>query len=394
MGLDARKWVTLGECKIVLVIVHTITSGQRLLDAVQLIESDRRVQVVYTIGPDVFGHGVEAFLEDIGAITVPWQQATNSEFDLALAASLGGLHEIHAPVVVMPHGAGHNKLVARRAYGHAVGSRHPYGLDPQRLLYDGTLVPTALVLSHQADVGRLARSCPEALSAACVVGDPGYDRLQASLGNRSRYREALRLKAAQKLVVVSSSWGPKSLLSRRFDLLPRLLGELSREDYRVLALLHPNAWFGHGTRQIRAWLGDCLRTGLSLLPPEADWRAALAAADCVIGDYGSLILYGAAARVPVLSAAFPSGDVDPDSAMGVLAGSTPRIPREGPVRQVIEQAFAQFHPDLHEAAIRRITSAPGRFNRNMRHLLYRLLELPQPPTLPVTLPVPPAFLRK
>src|SRR5262249_36459734 len=142
------------------------------------------------------------------------------------------------------------------------------------------------------------------------------------------YRDALRLPAGQRLIVVSSTWGPRSLLGRRWDLLPRLLAELPREQYRIMALLHPNAWFGHGTRQIRAWLTDCLRTGLSLLPPEADWRAVLAAADCVIGDHGSIILYGAAAGLPVLSAEFPATDVAPDSAMAELATSAPKIPRE------------------------------------------------------------------
>lgn len=42
IGLDARRWVTRRDCKMVLVVVHTVTSGQRLLDTVRLVESDRK----------------------------------------------------------------------------------------------------------------------------------------------------------------------------------------------------------------------------------------------------------------------------------------------------------------------------------------------------------------
>jgi len=392
VGPDARRWVTRGECKTVLVIVHTVTSGQRLLDAVHLIESDLRIQVVYTKAPDVFSNGVSTFLRYVGGVVLPWQQATRTGFDVTLTASLGGLHDIQAPLVVLPHGAGFNKLAVRRTQGMAVGSRLTYGLDPQRLVHDGALVPAALVLAHRAELRRLSVTCPEALPAAVVVGDPCFDRLAASRADQQAYRSALGVPADRRLVVVSSTWGPGSLLGRRFDLLPRLLRELPSDRYRVLALVHPNVWFGHGSRQLRAWLADCLNAGLCLLPPDADWRAALAAADCVIGDHGSVTLYGAAAGVPVLSAGFPAAEVDPDSAMAELAETAPLLAEDAPVRPAIEKAFAEFHPHLHRRAVQQITSAPGRFNRNMRQLLYRLLGLAQPATLPVTRPVPAAVL--
>jgi hypothetical protein len=393
VGIDAGRWTTRSECKTLLVIVHTVTSGQRLLDAVHLVESDIRVQAVFTIAPDVFGNGVEQFLEEIGAICVPWRQACQIEFDLALSASLGGVHEIHAPLVVMPHGAGYNKLATRRSIGRAVARGAPYGLDAQRLVHDGTVVPAALVLPHHAELGRLARTCPEAVPTAVVAGDPSYDRLEASLANQAAYRRSFGVADGQRLIVVTSTWGPRSLLGSRFELLPKLVAELSGPDYRIMALLHPNAWFGHGTWQIRAWLADCLRNGLSLLPPEADWRAALAAADCVIGDHGSVTLYGAVADVPVLLAGFPAGDIDPDSALAELAATAPRATPQGSARETVERAFAEYRPGMHRAAVERITSEPGRFNRNMRQLMYRLMRLPQPSTLPVTRPVAPSFLR-
>jgi hypothetical protein len=87
VGPDADRWVTRTRCRIVLVVVHTVTSGQRLMDVVRLLGPDMRIQVVFTAAPDVFSAGVSEFLETVGGVVVPWLQATQLQFDLALAAS-------------------------------------------------------------------------------------------------------------------------------------------------------------------------------------------------------------------------------------------------------------------------------------------------------------------
>ncbi|RFU41852.1 hypothetical protein DZF91_09345 [Actinomadura logoneensis] len=392
VGMDAGRWVTRSGCKTLLVVVHTVTSGQRLLSAARLVENDLRVQVVFTRGPDAFGAGVDEFLDGIGAARVPWRQAVRTEFDLALAAGYGGLAELHAPVVVMPHGIGHTKLV-RRGVGRAVGERVAYGLDPQRLVRDGTLVPAALVLPHEDDLAALGRSCPEAVPAAHVVGDPSFDVLAASLARRSSYQVALGAGDGRKLVVVCSTWGPKSLLGRRPDLWSRLLDELPEDEYQVVTLLHPHVWAAHGSFQVRTWLAGRLRRGLSLVPPEADWIAVLAAADWIVGDQGSATVYGAAAGVPVLLGSYAAGEVAPGSAAARLAEVVPRIGRASLTRQ-LAQAAEGFSADRHRDVVARITSRPGRFDRLMRRLVYRRLRLPQPPTIAGTPPADPPFLTR
>ncbi|MFB4296496.1 hypothetical protein [Actinomadura sp. NTSP31] len=372
-------------------IVHTVTSGQRLLEAARLLENDLRVQVVFTQGPDVFGEEVQRFLARLGAATVSWAQATQTRFDLAIAASHGGLHEVHAPLIVMPHGVGHTKFVARRA-GRAAGSRLAYGLDPQRLVHDGALVPSTIALAHRDDRAALARSCPEALPAAGVVGDPCYDVLAASRDRRASYQVALGAGGGRKLVVVASTWGRHSLLGRRPGLWPRLMAELPEEEFQVATLLHPNVWSGYGSWQVRTWLAGCVRRGMRLVPPEADWRAVLAAADWVLGDHGSATVYGAVAGVPVLLGAFHEADVAPDSAAARLAESAPRITGRGSLRRRLAQAAGGFRPESLLPVAERITSEPGRFARNMRRLMYRLLRLPQPATVPVTPPADLMFL--
>jgi hypothetical protein len=392
IGLDARRWVTRPNCKAVLVVVHTVTSGQRLLETVRLVESDLRIQVVFTMAPDVFSNGVAEFLNGLGAMCVPWHQATRQQFDLALAASLGAVHEIHAPLIVMPHGAGFNKLVKGREGVRAVGGSVAYGLDAQRLVYDGAVVPAAIVLSHQSELGRLGRTCPEAVPAAVVVGDPSYDRLVVSLEHRATYRRALAVRPDQNLVVVTSTWGPQSLFGRRSDLLPRLLSELPWRQFRIVALFHPNVWFGHGVWQVRTWLADCLRQGLSLVPPEADWRSVLAAADLIIGDHGSATLYGTATGAPVVLASFSQSEVDPASAFGELAAVAPRLSPNESLYGQLTRVNTEMRDDQYKSVVQRITSAPGRFDRNMRQLMYRLMRLKQPATITATAPAAVPFL--
>ncbi|MDH2424987.1 hypothetical protein [Sphaerisporangium sp. TRM90804] len=345
------------------------------------------------MAPDVFNNGVAEFIDGLKAIRIPWRQATQERFALAVAASLGAIHEIHAPLIVMPHGAGFGKLVRGRRGVRAVGGSVAYGLDAQRLVYDGEVVPAAIALSHDHDLGRLGRACPEAVPAAAVVGDPSYDRLVASLAHRAAYRRALEVGADQTLVVVTSTWGPRSLFGRAAaDLLPRLLDELPRRHFRVVMLLHPNIWFAHGVWQVRTWLADCLRRGLGLVPPEADWRAVLAAADLIIGDHGSATLYGTVTGAPVVLASYSEGEVDPASPQSVLAAVAPRLSPDVSLREQVAMLRSERPGDRYSGVAERITSAPGRFDRNMRGLMYRLLRLRQPAAITATPPAAAPFL--
>ncbi|TMR22216.1 hypothetical protein ETD86_12280 [Nonomuraea turkmeniaca] len=392
VGPDAARWVTRRSRRTVLVIVHTVTSGQRLLDVVGLLAADLRVQVVFTIGPDVFSNGVAELLRRIGGVTLPWHLAVREQFDLAICAAYGGIENIHAPLVVIPHGAGYNKLVSRRLDGGAVAARGVYGLSAQELVRDGTVVPSAIVLAHDAERGRLARSCPEAVAVAEVVGDASHDRLVASSCERRAYRRALRVRDEHELVAVTSTWGPGSLFGRHPGLLRRMLTELPRDRYRIAALLHPNIWFGHGIWQIRTWLADCLRYELALVPPEADWRGVLVAADHVVGDHGSAAVYGTVCGASVLLVGDAGDDVDPESAGGLLASTAPRLRLDQPLPAQLRWAAAHHHPGRHARVVARLTSAPGRFDRNMRRLMYRLMRLPQPLTVPRADPVPAPYL--
>ena len=384
---DVEYWATREIRRKVLAVVHTVTAGQRLLEAIRLLEGDARVQVFFTAAPDVFSNGVAAFLEGLRGLVLPWSQAVQTPFDLALAAGHGSLHELHAPVIVLPHGAGHNKIVPGRRRGRAVAARRSvYGLSRQRLVRDGAVVPEAIVLAHQEELARLGRECPEALPVAEVVGDPCFDRITASLPARALYREALGARPGQRLVLACSTWGPNSLLGHSLEVLERLVAELPREEFRVATLLHPHVWNGHGEWQVRAWLARLGRSGLTVLSHYADWVGALVAADYIVGDHGSVTLYGAMTGVPVLMATLPDADVDPGSPLAELGSFAPRLHGDRPLREQFKRSSATYRAQRHQRVAARITSEPGRFARKMRALLYRKLRLRAPAGRPTTEP--------
>jgi len=387
-GLDAAKSQTLPYQRTVLVIVHTTTAGTRLGDVVPLLESDHRIQVVYTCAPSALNHGgVDRFLERLGGVVIPWQQAAQTQFDLALAASDGLLEWVHAPVLTMLHGIGFNKYPARwDGYGPET-RRMAAGLEPVRLVCHGRVIASAFIMPTQGQLERLRRSCPDAAGVGVVAGDPCYDRLAASLPARDAYRHALAA-GDRKLIAVSSTWGPGSLLSRSPGLLRTLVDELPAEDYQIAAIVHPGIWSWHGARQVCAWYADCLERGLVLVPPEEGWRGVLAAADVVIGDHGSVTCYAAAAGIPVLLASFPGDEVEPGSPVARLGDLAPRLRPGRRWAPQVEQAASLWSAAMHSAIRAQVTDVPGQSARIIRSVMDRLMKLPEPAHAPVIRPVP------
>jgi hypothetical protein len=266
-----------------------------------------------------------------------------------------------------------------------VAARGVWGLDPQNIVQDGRVVPDAIVLAHRADLAVLGRQCPEAVPAAEVVGDPCYDQLLVSTPLRAAYRRAMGVADGTTLVVTASTWGSQSLFGRHTDLHDRLLAELPRDKFQVAALLHPNVWYGHGPRQIRAWKGDAMRRGLALVPPESEWLGALLAADLVMGDSGSSTAYAAAVGIPAILAG-PDEEMAPGSPAALLGETAPRLRLDCPIAPQLADAMASPGAELARSVASRISSEPGRFGRNMRQLIYRMLGLAQPPSIPVARP--------
>jgi hypothetical protein len=409
VGIRAGEWTTVRPRHTVLVVAHNVTTITRLLDVLPIFDSDFRVQVVVTwSGSDPFRHGVGELLDELGLITIPWEQAKHTHFQLAIAASHhAALTDLNAPLVILSHGIGYTKYSPGNRKPETgnrkpetgnrkpetgnrkpeTGNRQTFGLSPQWVLYDGRPFASALVLSHEEQLDRLAAAAPEALPVATVAGDPCYDRILASAANRGRYRDALAT-GDRTLVMVSSTWGPNSLLGSWPGLIRRLLAELPLDSYQVAAAFHPNTWHGHGPGQIRCWLADCLRSGLTLLPEIDGWRTGLIAADVLIGDHGSVTGYGAALGIPTLLGAFADDDVAPGSPIAALGETAPRLNPAVSLQRQIDAATAQHTPSERSNVAELVTSAPGQALQRLRSVCYGVMALPEPDTEPPLGPLP------
>jgi hypothetical protein len=372
----------------VLVVAHSVAAASRLADVWPLVEADRRIQLVFSRPPGALvAHGTDEFLAGLGGVVVPWAVAAQARFDLAIAASHGGLEHVNAPVVTMSHGVGFSKYFVRYEGRGPQVPLEVAGLGRAELVYRGRVIPSAVLVPTRRNLDRLSREVPEAAAVATVVGDPCFDRLAMSVPRRAAYRDALDVHG-RKLVAVSSTWGEGSLLRRWPDLLPQLAEELPRDEYLLVAIVHPNTSGWHGRRQLFSWYGDAISRGLIFVPPEEGWRAVLAAADALIGDHGSVSAYAAAIGIPVLLAAFPDEDVDRESPLRDLARIAPSHRPGQSVRSLLPVARAAWTPEGASAIRARITDVPGESARIIRRVMYRLMDLPEPDTDPAVCPVP------
>ncbi|MFF2652708.1 hypothetical protein [Streptomyces sp. NPDC058045] len=386
VGHDPERWRTFGSEKTLVVAARTVTSTVRVLESLPaLLRNDSRVAVVFAYdSTSAFNDGVLDLLEDAGCRVMPWAQLGTITPDLIVTASENvDVPQSDCPVLVLPHGIGFQKLVpdSRTARTRLSGAVSDSLLETGRAW---------LAVSHPDQEEQLLAAHPKAGGRTLVIGDPCFDELAASLPEAASFQRALGVARGQRLVVLSSTWGPTSLLGRDPELPARLLSELPCDEYRVAAIVHPNVWSAHGTWQIRTVLAGALEAGLLLMPTVHAWRSALVAADAVIGDHGSVTLYGAALGKPVLLAAFGEDSV-PGTAIGRLGRAAPRLDPREDLRGQVDSVITGHSPALHEPISRTAFAQAGQASARLRTALYRLLKLAEPGSAPPrarTLPHP------
>jgi hypothetical protein len=139
---------------------------------------------------------------------------------------------------------------------------------------------------------------------------------------------------------------------------------------------------------VRAWLAESREAGLLLVPPEADWRAVVVAADYLIGDHGSVPAYAASIGCPVLltdqslQAVHSAG-----SAQEVLAARAVRLDAGEPVTPQLHAARQRVR-EVSPLVADTITSRPGLAVASLLEQLYRLLGLTAPGRHRAVEPVP------
>ncbi|EST35313.1 hypothetical protein [Streptomyces roseochromogenus] len=357
-----------------LVAVRSAGALHRILDVLPVFEGDERIGVRFTLVPGSdFDVDALAALERSGARTVAWDEACDAKHDLILGASpKGPLRVLSGRRVLLPHGAGFNKTIPGEG-----SPRLPSGLDPHYLLADGEPWADLHALAHDAQLAGLSRHCPAAAARAAVVGDPTLDRLLASAGHREQYRRALGT-GGRRLIVLTATWGPESLLARRPGLPAELISQLPYDTYQFALVLHPNEFSRVGSCDLSRQLAPALSAGLVLAGPYEEWAAVLVAADAVVTDHGSTALYAAALGRPVIGAYDGGTELIPDSAMARLLDRVPALSAPAGLEHALTAAASVDTAALADAAFARQGESLGR----LRDALYRLLGL-APRAVPV-----------
>ncbi|QPL94454.1 CDP-glycerol glycerophosphotransferase family protein [Streptomyces clavuligerus] len=386
VGHDATRWRTFGGERTVVVAARTVTSLVRVVDVVpEILHDDPRIAVVFAYDPtSAFNDGVLDLLRSLGCRTLPWPQLAEITPDLLISASENiKVPPGRYPVLVLPHGVGFQKQVPDSA---GPGTRL------SGLVHDELLAARRawLAVSHPDQESQLAAAHPGTVGRTVLVGDPCLDRLRASVRWRERYRAALGVLPGQRLVLVSSTWGEESLVGSWPGLPAELLAQLPTDEYRVALVLHPNIWSGHGAWQVRVMQHSALEAGLIAVDPTDGWQQALVASDLVIGDHGSVTLYGAALGRPVLLGAFGSEAV-PGTAGYALRSAAARLEAGRPLPPQVEAAVAGHRADRFDEVGAAAFAEPGEALPRLRELVYELLGLErpkQPGRGPRTFPLP------
>ncbi|WP_328303962.1 hypothetical protein OG389_21395 [Streptomyces sp. NBC_00435] len=390
---DTDRWATFRAERTLVVAARTVTSTVRVLECLPaLVRDDGRICVVFAHDPtSAFSEGVPDLLHDAGCRVIPWDRIPAAAPDLILSASENiDVPAGDCPVLVLPHGVGFQKLVPDSRSSRVRLS----GLVPDALLEAGR---AWLAVSHPGQEEQLRAAHPKTAGHTLLVGDPCFDELLAGLPRRPAHRRALGVADDRRLVLISSTWARSSLIGQDPKLPARLLAALPYDEYRVALVLHPNVWSRHGAWQLRtSQLASALDAGLLLIPPVHDWRPALVAADLVIGDHGSVTLYGAALGAPVLLGAFGEESV-PGTAAASLARLAPRLEPGAQGTELaarVTAAIDGYEPGRYAPVARQAFAEPGRAHARLRGALYRLLRLAEPDSAPpqapaLALPGPP-----
>ena len=377
MGRESEWWRTVQVERTILVVARGPASALWVLDLLDEILVDHRIQVVFTVDeevPDTFSRGLADISRIADAVAIPWSHAVAGSFDLAISASRqGGLHRLQCPLLLGPHGA-------------SIGKHDPVTHSAPLPVPDigrrpGQGAATTVMIAHPSDRALLAPDQSDV--DVMVTGDPCLDRLRASEPLREQYRRDLGIEPTQRLVLVTSTWGPDALMAAAPDIGTRLASELPVDRYRIALIVHPNIWTAHGIWQVNTWTRRSTSAGVFAIPPWRNaWRSALVASDVVIHDHGSVGLYAAALGKPMMVGRFDSALTVEGSPIVRLAHRAPRLDLDAPLQPQIDAAIAAHAPGRYDSIADRLSGKPGESLRLHRDLIYNLIGLDPPATEP------------
>jgi predicted DNA binding CopG/RHH family protein len=379
--MHQKPTMTIEPERTILAIVRSVSSTNRLLDALAPVISDQRIRVIFTV-EQVSSESADpnSLLVSLGTEVLPWERAIRANYDLAISAhSSQRLKSLKAPRIILIHRLHRNCLKKLTDDNEPAQNRNsgPFFKDWQ--------FPTTLGLARKDQYGVIESLSPSAARRSIVVGDSRFDRITAHLPYRGYYREALGA-GERRFILVSSTWGQDSLLAQDPSFVKNLVNQLPRDRYQIALIMHSNIWAAHGSWQIHSWFQEAIRDGLLLIRPEDGWQAALIASDLVIGDHGSVSIYANALGRPLF---FPTTDSDviEENLTGVVTGATRIDARNDLLKQIELGTESTPEADSLES-IDRLNGDRTEHSEAFLNLLYRSLAISSSKNSPSTAPVP------
>ena len=377
----------------VLLVIHSPATVDRLVDVRTVLHDhdDIKIRVTLEEGSrrsQFRMDGVRKRLSDLGIEPIPWRKAIRRRFDLVIAThATRGLLRLWWPnVIVMPHGAGYNRILPSKT-----GSRKtPVGLSRKELTrLFGLLGPKVICLSAEEQREQLARGCRHLLARVRVVGDPAYAFLRRSMVCWQSFRGWLGVGHDQRLIVITSTWTDESLYRRHKEIAARLLAQLPADRYKIVLVQHPNIAAMDSVFGIDCSLKTEKAAGLIVLPPyDGGWRAALIAADLVIGDHGSVTFYAGAIDRPVLALRTGVAELAAESPFRDYLRLTSELDPEGDLRTQIERAVADYRPGQFDEVVPHVIGVSEDGLEQLRAIIFERLGRERP-TKPIRFdPVP------
>ncbi|MGH8879275.1 MAG: hypothetical protein ACRD0P_18350, partial [Stackebrandtia sp.] len=358
----------------VLVVVRNTASVFRMREIRKLFYDDDRVTIRTTVADNSrYRFGADEQLASDRIRSLSWERAKQIPFDLILSSSADAcLHELNGPVIVFPHGAGHLKRPPDADSGNEASD-----LLNRQLLHNGVPIADWHLLPGQDSWDRMILGCPAIEKRSSIAGDPVAQQLRDHADLRDDYRAALGLLPEQKLVVVASTWGPGSISGQSLDLPRRLVAELPADEYRVAAIFHHNVVMHDGFEDLQRRLHSAVESGLILMPPEDSWQATVIAADCVLGDHGSMLFYSAD-MAPVAVAAYDPTAYPQDGPAAAMVDAVSHLNFGMPLRPQVDRLLAA--PRLE--AVRTIVDSTIDHKKDaaaeFRTKMYETMGLPEP----------------
>ncbi len=263
------------------------------LQVSRLLEKDRRLRLWFC--PHSPGHfrDLGQTVKEHGLRTVPYGLARWLPWDLIVYPCHAPHLRPGRPSIYVGHGLSSGKSVNGKHYVFSNNSTDTEG----RVIYD------KIFTSSEFLSGQIREHYPEFWPAIRVVGSLLIDEVLSQRPDREDVMRAHGLDPAKKTVMITSSWGPCSLIQSRGEELVKIIPGLCR-DYNVVLSLHCNNFSAVHYQGLDM---DALLSavqgrvqGLYVMPPAFSSQDVLPWVDLMVHDMTSLALYFPFFKKPML----------------------------------------------------------------------------------------------